>query len=33
MNDLKTDNRNWNGKDFQNWNTIETEKNRNHIKR
>jgi len=27
INDLKTDNWNWNGKDFQNWNTIQTEKN------
>jgi len=27
MNDLKTDNWNCNGKNFQNWNTIETEKN------
>jgi len=24
---LKTDNWNWNGKVFQNWNTIETKKN------
>jgi len=33
MNDLKTDNWNWNGKHFQNWNTIEAEKNLWHIKR